>query len=416
MRPAVLLLLSLAAVTASPPRNPEHETNVNSRYVIETIEVAPQFVSRFSSSLRDRIEKAVGAQFDQEMLDEISQRIRDELRNRLVVMKVSRGSKPDHVKVVFEISTRKSDGDIVVPRLIYHSRQNFSFGLDGNWTPGNHRLSAGILTDNDELIERYSGIRGGVGRHKLAAGHLNLDAEVESWRSQWNPAVQTALTDAPDVPGIYRTRVHFQPSATIVFYEPLTLQLGVSFERLQLQFPAARHELSSAAFTTLRFRRRWELTPVSRHEIDSHYDLRSATRTLDSDFVYTRHSASFQYSWRGRREEIITSFQGGRIYGRAPLFERFALGNSRTLRGWNKYDVDPLGGDRMIHGSFDYRFHWLRLIYDTGSAWRRGAPMKMRHSLAFGVTHKGPSGFSAMVAFPIREGSIDPVFITGINF
>jgi outer membrane protein assembly factor BamA len=104
------------------------------------------------------------------------------------------------------------------------------------------------------------------------------------------------------------------------------------------------------------------------------------------------------------------------VNGQAPLFERFALGNSRTLRGWNKYDVDPLGGERMAHGSVDYRFRWFRVIYDTGSAWRRGGPVRVRHSLALGLTHKGASGFSAMVAFPIREGSIDPIFITGINF
>jgi hypothetical protein len=255
MRIAVLLLLAPAAVYAS-ERNPEHDANVNSRYVIETIEVAPQFFSRLSTSLRERIEQTIGGRFDQEVLDEISRRIKDELQQRLVVMKVARGSKPDHVKIAFEIGRRKHDGEIVVPRLLYHSKQNFSFGFDGSWTVADHRLMAGILTDNDELIERYSGIRGGFGRRNLAGGHLNLEVEAEAWRAQWNPAVQTALETEADVPGIYRTRVHFQPSATIVFAEPLTLQLGVSLERLQLQFPAARHELASAAFSTLRFRRR----------------------------------------------------------------------------------------------------------------------------------------------------------------
>ena len=33
----------------------------------------------------------------------------------------------------------------------------------------------------------------------------------------------------------------------------------------------------------------------------------------------------------------------GTISGRAPLFERFALGDTRTLRGWNKFDVDQWG-------------------------------------------------------------------------
>jgi hypothetical protein len=228
--------------------------------------------------------------------------------------------------------------------------------------------------------------------------------------------VQTALAQDPSVPGIYRTRVGFQPSATIVFVEPLTLQLGVSLERLQTQFPAAHHELASAAFLTLRFRRRWELTPVNRHDLDASYNVRSANHTLDSDFIYTRHYGAVQYTWRGRREEIVASFQAGALNGRAPLFERFALGNSRTLRGWNKYDVDPLGGDRMVHGSVDYRYRWIRLIYDTGSAWRRSGPIQVRHSIAFGITHNGAAGFSALVAFPLRENRVEPIFMTGINF
>ena len=32
----------------------------------------------------------------------------------------------------------------------------------------------------------------------------------------------------------------------------------------------------------------------------------------------------------------------GVLTGTAPLFERFSLGNTTTLRGWNKYDLAPL--------------------------------------------------------------------------
>jgi hypothetical protein len=417
MRYVLLAGLTFATLSAEPPRLNENAPNVNSRYIVETIEVAPEFLRDLSDSLRDRIQNLIGSRFDQEVLDEIGRRIRGELRSRVVVMKVERGTKPEHLKVVFDVSSRKKrEGDIVVPRFIYHSKQNFSFGLDSNWRFGDHHLAIGILTDNDELVERYSGIRGGVGRDGLADGHLNLAIEAESWRTQWNPAVETALDQDPLVPGIYRTRVGFQPSATIVFVEPLTLQLGVSLERLQTQFPAAHHELSSAAFLTLRFRRRWELTPANRHDLDASYNVRSANNTLDSDFIYTRHFGALQYTWRGTREEIVASFQAGALNGRAPLFERFALGNSRTLRGWNKFDVDPLGGDRMAHASLDYRYRWVRVIYDSGSAWRRGGPVRMRHSIAFGVTHNGAAGFSALVAFPLREGRIEPIFMTGINF
>lgn len=396
--------------------NPENSPNVNSRYVIEAIEIAPKYLDRLSDTVRGKVQSLIGSRFDQETLDDLTRRIRRELRSRMVVMKVSRGSSPDQLKVAFEIGDREKKGDLVMPRLVYHSKQNFSFGFDGTWRIGDHHLAAGIVSDNDELVERYSGIRGGFGRDNLAGGHLHFDIDAETWRSQWNPAVQAALAEDPSVPGIYRTRVRFQPSATITFVDPLTLQLGVSLERLQTQYPAAQHELSSAAFLTLRFRRRWELTPLHRHGVEASYNVRSAPSTLDSDFLFTRHYGSVQYSWRGAHEEVIASAQAGTLTGRAPLSERFVLGNSRTLRGWNKYDVDPLGGDRMAHGSLDYRYRAFRVIYDTGSAWRRDGPVRVRHSIAAGFSHKGPSGFSALIAFPLREGRIEPIFLLGMNF
>ena len=45
---------------------------------------------------------------------------------------------------------------------------------------------------------------------------------------------------------------------------------------------------------------------------------------------------------------IIDDLTAGFITGRAPLFERFVLGNGTTLRGWNKFQLDPLGGSRMV--------------------------------------------------------------------
>ena len=69
------------------------------------------------------------------------------------------------------------------------------------------------------------------------------------------------------------------------------------------------------------------------------YDLRAATRSLGSDFAYARHSARAQYSVRVHKEYISASFTAGLMNGRAPLFDRFILGNANTLRGYNKYDV-----------------------------------------------------------------------------
>ena len=59
----------------------------------------------------------------------------------------------------------------------------------------------------------------------------------------------------------------------------------------------------------------------------------------------------------------------GHICGTAPLFERFTLGDSTTLRGWNKYEVAPAGGDSMFHVSGEYRYRGLAIFTDVGSVW-----------------------------------------------
>jgi len=405
-----LWLLCAAALVAG---NQEPAANVNSRYTVESVEIRPPDKFKVSDTLAGEMRKLIGVKFDHEVLERLGRRIRRELKMRVVSMKVTKGTQPDHVKVFYEPSERGQNTDVVQPRFIYHAKQNFTFGADATWRHSGHNFSGGILTDNDELIERYSGVRGGYERSGLAANHLAIKFDLETWRAQWSGATRAALDTSPEVPGIYRTRFHFRPAATVTIVKPLTVTAGISFQSFETQFPAARTENSTAAFGTLRFRGEWEPSPVHHHKLDAGYNLRAATRTLDSDFVYTRHFWDIQYTYKGAHDTLIAAGMAGSIYGRAPLFERFVLGNSRTLRGWNKYDLDPLGGDRMGHGSLDYRYRWFRAVYDVGSTWRRGQQAQVRQSIAAGL---GEDSFWALVAFPIREGRADPIFMIGLNF
>ncbi len=407
----VFTLLATAGLAAG---NQEPAANVNSRYTVESVEIAPEGKYRVSDSLAGAMRALIGSKFNHESVEKLARRIRRELRARVVAMKVAKGNQPEHVRVIYEPSFRKGNSEVVLPRFVYHARQNFTFGADANFRPEEgHTLRFGILTDNDELIERYSGIRGGYERSGLAGDRLAVCFDIESWRAQWNGATRATLDRTPEVPGIYRWRFHFRPAMTVTPVDGLTLSGGISVQRFETQFPTTRTESSTAAIGSIRFERQWEPSPLHRHGFEAGYWVRSATRALESDFVYTRHLFDARYRYSGRRDELILSAVGGTIYGRAPLFERFALGNSRTLRGWNKIDVNPMGGDRMAHGSIDYRFHWFRAVYDVGSAWNRGQTARVRQSIAPGI---GKDGMWLLVAFPIREGRADPIFMTGINF
>ncbi len=110
----------------------------------------------------------------------------------------------------------------------------------------------------------------------------------------------------------------------------------------------------------------------------------------------------------------------GAIYGQAPLFERFSIGDSTLLRGWNKYDLDPLGGNRMAYGSVTYGYRMMRVFYDTGSVWYQGKALEVKQSAGIGVSsglgvlEKG--AFLVALAFPIRQGQVTPGLSAGMNF
>lgn len=94
------------------------------------------------------------------------------------------------------------------------------------------------------------------------------------------------------------------------------------------------------------------------------------------------------------------------------MFERFVLGNSETLRGWNKFDIAPLGGDRMVHNSLEYHYHCLELFYDAGAVWNAGQTAIARQSAGSGLRF---GDLALLVAFPFRNGRAEPVFIAGLN-
>ena len=159
--------------------------------------------------------------------------------------------------------------------------------------------------------------------------------------------------------------------------------------------------------------------------------MRASAHNLDSDFIYTRHFGRAQYVYRREKSKLTISFLGGAISGRAPLFERFSLGNTSTLRGWNKFDVAPLGGNRVIHGSLQYGFEKVigqitndtgekkridagfYVFYDAGAVGDGGLPIKARHSAGLGF---GQENFFLSLGFPIRSTRVQPTFIMGFRF
>jgi outer membrane protein assembly factor BamA len=415
-------LYVLAALIAAPlvlgneTDTPPQDGNVNSRYKVESVELAKTIDKRISRGLRDKIDGLVGSNFDPQLVSDLATRIRKEV-HVVVSHRVERGLQPEHVKVVYEAKERRWDEkDAEVTKLAYHQKQGWTGGLEIGFDAGRNRFEFGYQSDADRLIERYTGFNAGYARR--FGEHVRLNLEFDTFHQQWDPATQVALLSHPEVPGIYRERYSIDPSLTFLITPELSLTAGVSFQHFQTQFPAARFQAANAVATTLRHRRRWQPgNSTAGHELDAGYSLRAATRSLDSDFVYARHAVDASYSVRYGRHLILVRAGAGTISGTAPLYERFAIGDTRTLRGWNKFDIDPLGGSRVAHGSAGYRYRAIGVFYDAGAVWDHKEDAEAKHSVgvtvASGALHDGPY---LTVAFPLRGGTFTPMFMVGMNF
>ena len=408
---AMVLPIGCAPFPDGPPEDETGSTNVNTRLIVESVQVLGHGNVKLSDPLRSELRDVAGQNFDQTLLDRLADRIKRELHAPEVRMHVVKGDMPDHVIVNFEIGAeREKRFDLDLARFLYHSKQGWSG--QGHATVNIHEnaFSFGMISDGDRLSERYAGIEAGFERRHVGTDRLQLRFDFSSYHEQWNQA--TLIAAAPD--DIYRTRTQFAPTATIVILEPLTVSFGVDFARYRLSLPVAKTESSNAVVSTLRYHQRWgSAGDRGEHDLRASYSVRAGTHFLESDPVFARHEADVRYRFRRGHQDLSIGFLAGKISGLAPLFERFVLGNAETLRGWNKFDLDPLGASHVAHGSIDYVYRGFLAFYDTGAVWDRTEEREQKQSLGLGCRK---SGFQLAVAFPVKSGTVDPVFYAGMNF
>jgi hypothetical protein len=418
------LAAAMGAFCAPPPDDSSDplekdpaDLNVNARYTVERVDVAmvspgKRPAPQLSNSLRSEVDQVMGQKYDRSALQDLAGRIKKELHVADVKVNVTKGNAPESVIVTFEIKSEKNKAlDLSMSKLLYHSRQGFTVDTTAAVRINGNSFIFGYANDNDVLVERFEGIRAGYERKSVGTSRLRLRFMFSNFHQRWNDATLAAAPASE----LYRSRQNFTPEATVVIAEPLELSFGVDFARYLPDVAGAKTESSNAVVSTLRYHRRWgsDQDPQDQ-DLRASYGIRAATGFLESDRIFTRHTVDARYRFRRGRNAVELSFLGGRISGNAPLFERFTLGNARTLRGWNRFDIAPLGGSHVAHGSIEYSYRGFMVFYDTGAIWDYGYQREQRNSL--GVGFKTKEKFQLAVAFPVREGRVDPVFYTGVAF
>jgi hypothetical protein len=408
------LIVSLLVPGAALGRSPQAETNVNTRYKVESVSVTGVDESTLSQGLRDDMQKLVGNRYDPDATDRLAQRIREQLHGYAVSVKVKRGEQHDCVKVTFEAERiRNRPFEVKVSPLLYTTKDGFSGAVVPVFETHHNYFSFGMVSSADELLERNSGILLRYEHRKVGTDVVQVGVEYDYFHPSFQPETEAALLSAPEVPGIYRTRENFAPSISVLPIPEIKVTFGASFQTLAIQYPTLHDQAANAFTLNAQFRREVRPRHGLRHTIGADYGLRDATTTLESDFLYRRQFVAADYVLRVGRQSFGFHFQGGHISGEAPLFERFSIGNATTLRGWDKFDVAPIGGTRLAYGSLEYRYRPFQLFYDFGTVWDPGQQAEVKHSIGIGLAWK--NGFFMSLGVPLRYHAVTPVFMFGFR-
>ena len=371
---------------------------------------------RIGQALRDEIQALVGKKYDPEAAEDIARRLREGLHGYRVSVKVRRGDETERVKVVFEAERyRRYRFEVGLAPLLYTTEDAFSLAILPGFETHHNVFRFGFVTDANDLLERNTGWVFRYEHRKVGTNVLQVGVKYDYYDPSWQPETETALAFTPSLPGTYDTREVFTPSISVLPIPDLKVTFGASFQTLKMELPAPFDQASHAFTFGVQYRKEVWRRHGPHHWIGADYSLRDASRRLESDFLYTRHWVAGDYTVRVRRQEFGAHFQGGHADGAPPLYERFSIGSATTLRGWDKFEVAPVGGTRLLYGSLEYRYRPFELFYDFGTAWdpALGQAADWKHSMGIGLHWR--NGFFVSLGVPLRYHGVTPVFLFGFR-
>ena len=405
--------------------------NINAKYIVESVELKGIDKSKFSESLWADMQRMVGHPVDDAAADQLRERMAAEIKGSHARRSVERGSDPQHVRIVYEsvsqtsINFSGSGG--------YHSRQKFSGRGTVSYTFYDFvGVKVDGVNDASTLTERYAGYKYGAWTEYK---RVRFNAEYSSFRAQWSPGTLQAASASGTSADLYRLRDTIEPSAKITIIREFHITLGVTASQLQMQVPTSHFESVRTANGNADYK--FYLSSSQKHQLSGSYDIRVAGDTLGGSASFTRHLFDQNYEFKLKKPDPGTKFtpdghqldfnvQLGRITGTAPMFERFSLGSTSTLVGWNKYDISPLGASRMAYGAVTYTNRYFSTQFESGSLWNDSQSRVLHNAISanllLGNILHAPVAMRIIlnaarpgIGIPLQKNNVHPIFTLGGN-
>ena len=429
--------VSIAFVVAPISDDPELLANINARYVIESVSVSPKFEKGVPKPLMDELQALRGKRLDAEEGQRLSKKIADSLTGYgelHVKPRFERGSQPGQLRVIFEVTETGTWlgfhrlGVSTVPKFVYHAYQGWSTAMDIPIGGDDLQFTFGFaIANEDDLLEQYSGVRIRFASRNVGTKRLGAGIELSHYGQSWREATLFTVAADPTIPQAYDGRTTVEPNLTFAFNRHFRVSGGVSVSELETLEPldvldppdpveldeSGQSMMASTGVFSAAFDQRWPAGPGRSHEVTGSYELRISSEGLGSDLDYTRHLAIASYRFRHGRSALIAGARFGRSHGSVPLFERFAIGDTSTLRGWNKFDINPAGGTRLIYSTLEYRWRCAAVFVYAGSVWDPNTDSSTRWSTGFGCHG---NKFFLTLGVPLNADDVNVTFMTGVRF
>ena len=400
-------------------RDPEQQGDINAKYVVEEVVIDGVKDTAITAEMRADQDALKGKPLDEEVAERLTARLKAAFPDYTVQRRISRGSQRGQTRVVFHLERSEQSRwlrfEPMEANALYHSDQGWGAKLPLTIRGGDFQVVPHFAIDvGDDLIEEYSGFGVRFDSRKLGTERLGVFFEWSTYDQTWRDPTLFAVAGNPAIPALYRNRMTVTPLLKFAVTRHLTVAGGVSITELDsLDETFSTSQMANAAIGSVRFTQRWKPKSGMQHDLEAAFTARSGLEGLESDLVYDRYLTEANYLLRSSHHRVLVSGMFGSVTGSAPMFERFSLGDSRTLRGWDKWDIAPAGGDRMFHTSVEYRYRVLALFLDSGSVWDKGTNRQIRFSTGFGFT-PGPGFF--MIGFPLNTDDFRAVFTMGVRF
>jgi hypothetical protein len=354
---------------------------------------------------------------DTDYSDRLQYRNANELPQYDVSRKIQRGSQIGRIRLVYEARKKELPQWLrFVPlrsNVVFHSEQGWGSYLDlgiGNRTV---RVAPILAFDSaEDFVEEYSGFGLRFEARKLGTRRLGASFEWTRFDSDWETTTLDALALRPDIPAAYETRSTITPLVKFAFTPELSIAAGVSISELEPLFPATTSQMANAAVASVNYDQRWKDDADAGQRVEASFGVRAGSRELESDLAYTRYLGQGWYRYDRERHHVQVTAMAGGVTGNPPLFERFTLGDSTTLRGWDKHEIAPVGGNRMFYSSIEYRYTGLAMFLDVGSVWDANRERQVRVSTGIGF-HGGPVFLT--VGFPLNTDDFTAVVALGLR-